>query len=82
MEDRKSKLLKQKEKIEERIKSDQAKLKIINQELENIEIREKADNADKILAELKDKGINDMDALLQYIKRGEINNNKVSNVAK
>lgn len=73
MEDRKIKLLKQKEKLEDRIKSDQAKLKIINQELENIKIREKADNADKILAELKDKGINNMDELLQYIKQGEIN---------
>lgn len=73
MEDRKIKLLKQKEKLEDRIKSDQAKLKIINQELENIKIREKADNADKILAELKDKGINNMNELLQYIKQGEIN---------
>lgn len=73
MEERKIKLLEQKKKLEDKIKKAQGKLKIINQELNNIELKEKAKSADEIITKLKEQGIEDMDTLLSYINQGKIN---------
>lgn len=76
MEDRKEKLLTQKNKLEEQIKKAEGKLKLIKQELYNIELKEKAKNADQVIEKLKEKGINDIDSietLLTYINQGKIN---------
>ena len=73
MEDRKIKLLEKKDKLEARIKEEQAKLKLINQELENIEMREKADTIDLLIESLKGQGIENVDALIQLAKDGKIN---------
>lgn len=73
MEERKNKLLNQKNKLEEQIKKAQGKLKLINQELTNIELKEKAKNADEIINKLKEQGIENIETLLNYVNQGKIN---------
>lgn len=73
MDERKNKLLNQKNKLEEQIKKAQGKLKLINQELTNIELKEKAKNADEIINKLKEQGIENIETLLNYVNQGKIN---------
>lgn len=73
MDERKNKLLNQKNKLEEQIKKAQGKLKLINQELDNIELKEKAKNADEIINKLKEQGIENIETLLNYVNQGKIN---------
>ncbi|MBX4267195.1 hypothetical protein [Clostridium estertheticum] len=80
MEERETKLLLDKEKNEDKIKKIQGKLKLINQELKNIELQRKSESTDKIIELLKGKGISDVSQFIELIKDGKVNiNNGSSN---
>lgn len=72
MEEKKQKLLSQKEKLEDRIKNLQGKLKKVNQEIENIELQEKSKSADEIVKLLESRGITDVNQFIELIKAGKI----------
>jgi hypothetical protein len=75
MEERKTKLLLEKEKNENKIKKLQGKTKLINQELKNIELQRKLASTDKIIELLKEKGIADASEFIELMKDGKININ-------
>lgn len=87
MAEKKEKLLENKQKTEEKIKtvqvklkslnqeleSSQSKLKIINQELENIELQDKLKSTDEIVGLLQGKGVTDISEFIDLIKAGKVN---------
>lgn len=75
MNEKKEKLLLDKEKLEERIKKYNAKLKIINQEITNIELKEKSNSTDEIINLLEGNGITNANQLIELIKAGKVNIN-------
>lgn len=76
MEEKKKKLLEEKNKLEARVKADQGKIKLIEQELKNIELEEelqkRTDIEKQLINELKDKGIDNLDILAEFIKEGKV----------
>lgn len=80
MSEKKNKLIQKKKKLESQIeqqlthlKEEQAKLKIINQELENIEMREKANGVDQLINNLKQQGISNIETLIHLAEQGKLN---------
>lgn len=75
MEERKTKLLLDKEKDEKKINQLQGKIKLINQELKNIELQKKLESTDKIIELLKGEGVSDASEFIKLIKDGKVNIN-------
>lgn len=79
MEEKKKKLIDEKEKIEEKIKNLQNKLKMINQDLENIELNieleKKSKSTGEIMELLKGKGVENIDNFIELLRAGKVNIN-------
>lgn len=79
MEEKKKKLIEEKEKTEEKIKNLQSKLKMINQDIENIELNieleKKSKSTGEIMELLKTKGVENIDNFIELLKAGKVNIN-------
>ncbi len=79
MNDKKKKLIEEKDKLEIKITQLQNRLKSINQRIKNIELEEKAKKTDQILKLIEGKGINNIDEFVKLMKEGKISINDFGN---
>jgi predicted nucleic acid-binding Zn-ribbon protein len=79
MNDKKKKLIEEKDKIETKITQLQNRLKSINQKIKNIELEEKAKTTDQILKLIEGKGINNIDEFVKLMEDGKISINDFGN---